>query len=175
LCALVVADGDKGLKSMVVKVREHLLRRATLLPLDRNLDAATQALDFAVTLPNYPFADESRLDYNESMERLRIAIARGDFAAALAHADEAEANTAPRRFDGRSTHPPIRIAARAELRFLRGVALAGLDANDPAALNLIESALKVVTDSAAALPNEQRERFLKQFVGWENCAQRVRE
>lgn len=175
IAGLVVADSDEGVESMVVKVREHLLRRAMLFRLDRDLDAATQALDINATLPDYPFADESRLDFNEPMERLRIAIARGDFAAALATADEARQYTGSRHFPIHPDNPPIGLIARAELQFLRGVVLAGLNANNPEALNLIESGLEAVSESAAALPEPQRERFLKRFLAWEECARRVRE
>ena len=91
-------------------------RRTSGLPADVgacvDLDEAERTLDVAATLSDYPFADEPRLDYNEPMERLRIAIARGGFATALDYADEAEANPGPRHFEGYPDHPPIKIPLR---------------------------------------------------------------
>jgi len=166
LATLVVAGGDKGVEALTVKVREHLLHRAMLLRLDRKLDAATRALDIGATLPDHPFADESRLDFHERMERLRIAIARGNFAAALTYADEAETHTGPRHFDGRPTHPPITIIAGADLQFLKGVALAGLHRADPQAIRLIDAAFEAVEQTAASLSPTERERFLRPFEEW---------
>jgi hypothetical protein len=83
--ARAVAETDHaGLESMIVKVREHLYYRAVLYRLSRDLDSAEDSLESASLIPDYPFADESRLAFNEPMERLRIAIARGDFASASA-------------------------------------------------------------------------------------------
>lgn len=178
LCQLVVDGGDTGLESMVVKVRAHFLRRARLLRLDRDLDAATRTLDVAATLPDYPFADEFGLDYNEPMERLRSAIARGDFADALARADKAEAKTGPRRFYGRPTHPPIGIIVRAELRYLCGTALAGSNESAPdtlqESLRLIESAIWAVHDMAESMEEPRRAQFLNRFVTWQTTADLIR-
>ncbi len=171
LCLAVVEDGDEDLKSPVVKVREHLLYRTRLLRIDRDLDAAAATLQLAQTLPDNPFADGSRLDFNEPMERLRLAIARGDFAAALNAADEAGRHLGPRHFDDEFlSHPPIGLLARAELQFFRGLARAGLDPKDPEALTLIESAIEVVEQSATALPQDQRRRFHERFAEWESVA-----
>ncbi len=178
LCMAVVDDGDKGLESPVVKVREHLLRQAILSRLARDPDAASEALRLGALIPAYPHADQSRLDFSEPMERMRIAIAKGDFTAAVAAIHEAAQNTGPRHFEGLleglPDHPPIGVLARAELRFLRGVALAGLDPNDPEALNLIESAIESVKQSAATLPEPRREQLLKRIEEWEEVAVEVR-
>ena len=175
LCQAVVEDGDEGLRSPVVMVREHLLYRTRLLRIDRDLDAAAATLQLAQTLPDNPFADGSRLDFNEPMERLRQAIARGDFAAALDAADEAGERLGPRHFDDEIlSHPPIGLLARAELQFFRGLARAGLDPKDPEALTLIESAIKVVDQSATALPQDQRERFSNRFTEWQHVLNELR-
>jgi tetratricopeptide (TPR) repeat protein len=173
LCRAVVADGGAP-ESPVVKVREHLLREARLHRLERNLDLAEQTLDAAATLPVYPFADESRLDFNEPVERLRIAIARGDFVLAIQHAEEAAQHTGPREFDGYPTHPPIGIVARAEVRFLKGVALAGLNRADPEAIPLIDAALQTVHAASSSLSRRDRERFLRSFAGWESVRNELR-
>ena len=171
----VVEDGDEDLKSPVVKVREHLLYRTRLLRIDRDLDAAAATLQLAQTLPPRPFADESRLDFNEPMERVRLAIARGDFAAALDAADEAGEHLGPRRFPAPYlAHPPIGLLASAELQFFHGLARAGLDPQDPKALALIESAIIVVDQSAASLPSQQRERLLKHFSEWKHVLHELR-
>jgi tetratricopeptide (TPR) repeat protein len=167
LCQTVVADGDAGLESLVVKVREHLLYEARLHRIDRDLEAASETLRLGRTIPDYPFADESRLDFNEPVEELRLAIARGQFAAALAAADRAARHTGPRHFEGYPSHAPVGVLARTELRFLRGVALAGLDPNNPEALCLIQSALDAIHQSADQLPQAQQERFLRRFADWQ--------
>lgn len=170
----VVADGNVP-HSLVSKVREHLLREARLERLDRDLDSAEQTLDTAASLPDYPFADESRLDFNEPMERLRIAIARGEFASALQHADEVALHTGPREFDGYPCQPRIGVIASAELQFLTGVAKAGVDPSDPDALNLIESAIKTVEQSTVTLPVSVRKQFLELFRGWFRRAEKLRQ
>lgn len=172
-CASVVADGDIP-HSLVVKVREHLLCEARLHRLDHNLESAEQTLDTAAALPDYPFADESRLDFNEPMERLRITIARGEFVNALAFAIKAEANTGARQFEGRPTHPPIGIVARAELQFLRGVALAGMNRADPEAVRLIDASLDTISQAAASLSSTRRERFSRLFEEWTRVRKGVR-
>lgn len=165
LCASVVADGNVP-HSLAVKVREHLLREARLHRLDRNLDAAEQTLETAATLPDFPSADESHLDFNEPMERLRIAIARGDFNSALQHADEAAQHTSLREFDGYPTHPPIGTTARAELNLLRGVAGIGLDVTDSTAIRTVASAMHTVDEIAALVPLRTQENFKERFRDW---------
>ncbi len=95
-----------------------------------------------------------------------------------AHADEAEANTGPRRFDGRPTHPPTGVIACAELRFIRGVALAELNENDSEALTealgLIESAVGVVGDLGDFMDEPWSSRFLARFAQWRRVADLIR-
>lgn len=167
------ATNDRALDSMVVKVREHLLRRARLARVSRDLEAASEALRMGSQLPSHPYADESRLDFSEPMERLRIALARGEFAIALEHADDAEQHTGPRHFDRYPDHPPIRVLARAELRFHRGVALAGLDGDDPEGARLVESAVETIEQIPASLPQMQRERFRERFADWRGALIRL--
>ncbi len=100
------------------------------------------------------------------------------FAGALAAADEARQHTGAVPLSdsaGRDvTKPPIGIIARAELRFLRGVARAGFDPNDTNAVDLLESAIKTVDESAASLPDERRASLLQRFEEWNRVVERIR-
>ncbi len=173
LCRLVMVDDDTDLESPVVKIREHLVYQTRLLRVARDLDAAEQTLALAATLPDYPFADESRLDFNEPMERLRIAIARGHFPAALLAANEAAQNTAPRHFEQHPDHPPIGVLPRAELHLLRGVVLDAVNPDDPRGMNSIESAIELVQKLGEALPEVRRAQFLRRFADWEDASERL--
>ncbi len=174
LCRAIVHDGDEGLESFASKVREQLLLRVMLHRVDRDIEAAQHTLDLAASLPVYPFADESRLDFNEPMERVRLAIARGDFGAALFHADDAQRNAGPRQFDGRPSHAPIGVIARAELLLLRGVARSGIDEDDQRALDMIESAIEAVQRSAGSLSGPLREQLSQRFSDWLTVADFMR-
>jgi tetratricopeptide (TPR) repeat protein len=210
MCLGVVPNADDGSYSLIVKVREHLLGDALLHRLNRDLAAAERSLDDSRRIeealdehrrswdalhPGEPFpdpaaADESRLDFNEPMERLRIAIAREDFAAAVRFAALAARNSGPRTFAAPPTgasgtplaHAPIGVLARAELDFLHGVALAGLCPRDPAdqdapvhpeALRLLDSALDTIDRLAASLPERERGRFLSSFHDWRGVRNRI--
>ncbi len=174
LCLTIVGRPHEGLESQVVQVREMYLNRARLHRLDRNLDAAEVALDLGSTNPDYPHADESRLDFNEPMERLRIAIARGDFAAALRHADEAAQQKGPRSFPTNPRHPPISVIARAELMFLRGVALAGSNPADPEAEQFIEVAIDLLATQGGAGETRAAERSRALTQEWTDVLNRIR-
>ncbi len=174
-CMAAAEAPDTAFESLAVCVRELLLNEAMLLRLDRDLDGAAEALERARTIPYYPYADTFRQDFHVPMETLRIAIARGDWQAALAAADEAAQHTGPRIPPGFPYQEPIAVLARAELRFLRGVALAGLDPTDPDALNLIEPAIQGAQRSAAALTQAHRERVLQRFADWTNVAGELRQ
>lgn len=136
------------------------------LRIARDLDAAEQAVIVGATLPCCPFADESRLDFNGPLEAVRIAIARGRFAEALTFAHEAAQDTDARICEGRPTHAPIGVLARAELRFPRGIALTGVNQEDSEALRLIQSAIDIVEESAASRPPGNREPFFSRFGYW---------
>jgi len=166
LCMAAFKNGGVP-ESPVVKVREHMLREARLHRLDRNLDAAEQALDSAKDVLDYPHADESRLDFNEPMEWIRIKIARGEFQAALDFAEQAEQHTGPRKFECCPSHAPIGIVARAELQYLKGVAKAGLNKRDPEALRLVNEAIQVVQAIASSLPSDSERNFLGTFAMWQ--------
>jgi tetratricopeptide (TPR) repeat protein len=221
----VVSNADHGSVSLIVKVREHLFRTARLHRMGRDLDAAERALDDSRRIgealdehrrtvnkvvrvqaeggpvpsdrlvPDPEGADESRLDFAEPMERLRIAIAREDFEAAVRFAALAARHTGGRTFTAPPTgalgtpppHPPIGVLARAELDYLHGVALAGLHQRDsedddapvdPAALRLealrvIDSAIDTIDRLAATLPEGEREEFLKSFADWRSVRDRI--
>ena len=174
LCRAVVEDGDASPVSPISKVREHLLNRACLLRVDRELDAAETALNLGATLPYIPLADESRLDFNEPMERLRIAIARGYFEQALIDADDAAQHTGSlplTDLQGRDvSKPPIGLIARAELKLLRGVALANSDPTDQSKQNearkSVQSALDAVGQLVHAFSPTERRAVLRHFHHW---------
>ena len=168
LCLAVAAAGDAGREGHVVKVREHLLRQARLLLQQRDLDGASSALELGGMLPDYPFADESRLDFSEPVEKLKIAIARGDYQAALGFADEAERHTGEREFPGRRTHVAIGVLPRAELRFLRGAAMLAMDPNSEEGERLINEALAVPEEMAQQMG--AAERFMQRFNLWQRLA-----
>ncbi len=166
LCLAAISAGPVR-PSPVVKVREHLLREARLHRLDRNLDAAEQTLDAALAVPDHPFADGSRLDFNEPMERLYLAIARGDFPAARLFADHAAQHTGPREFDGYPPHVPIGITACAQLKFLKAVALAAVDRTDPEATRLMDAALDELGRAASTLSTTEGDRLSQLLREWE--------
>ncbi len=181
LCSAIAPKADGNTRSPIVKVREHYLRKARLHRLSDNLNAADLALNQGALIPNFPDADESRLDFNEPMERLRIALAGGNFADALEFALIARQHTGPREFGASSastdgTPPPqpqIGVLARAELDFLHGVALAGVDRTDPRAIHLIDTALDTLDRIAASLPETDRERFHAAYAQWEEVRDHV--
>ena len=175
LCMAVAPVGDRHFKTPAVLVRQHLLHEAMLLRIDRKPEAAAETIERLQAIPDYPRADDFRQDFRIPMEELRIAVARGDYAAALSAADEAEQHTDMRYREGYPFQGPIGTLARAELRFLRGVALAGLDPKDPDALGMIESAIEVVEQSAASLPETQREQLLQRFANWNKTANWIRQ
>ncbi|HUU84085.1 MAG TPA: tetratricopeptide repeat protein [Phycisphaerae bacterium] len=177
LCVAVAADvvgEDRSFEPPAVHVREHLLNEAMLLRLDREPDAAATALAQAADLPYWVRADDFRQDFYFPMEALRIAIARGRFEEAVRAADEAARNTGPRDRPGFPYQEPIGVLARAELRFLRGTALAALDPTDPEALSLIDSAINTVHQSAKPLPEDQQTHLLRRFDEWGAVAQEIR-
>ena len=169
LCQAVAADGDKGLESLTTKVREHLFHQARLLRLDRKVDEAKAILEVSAKLPYHEYADESRLNFNEPMEQLRLAIAKGDYRAALTWAEQAQQNAGPRRFRSIPPHAAMGPIAHAELTFFRGVASLGLNKNDPEARQLLESALSTVKSLSKSLPPTVRDRFLKSFEDWQGA------
>lgn len=174
LCMALAPVSDRSFETLAVVVRQHLLNEASLLRTDRNADAARDILELAKTIPDYARADDFRQDFYIPMEELRIAIARGDFAAALAAADQAEQHAGPRDRKPLIDQPPIGPLARAELQFLRGVALAGLYPDDPEALRLIESAINSVHQSATPLPKTRREQLIERFAEWNRVADVLR-
>lgn len=181
LCAAVVDNAEPSLGSLIVKVRDHLVREARLLRLGRQLDSASEMLHLAKSIPYSAWRDESRLTFAEPMEALQIAIARGDFEVALEAADEALQNVGPIAFAAERglTRPPISILAQAELQFLRGVALAGMNQDKAAmlrgALHTIESAIGVVQRLAEPMDEPERSVFLDHISSWRGTADLIRE
>lgn len=168
VCKAVIPNADAHVQPAIVKVRDHFVREARLHRLDRNLDAAEDYLELARTIPYQEWRDESRLDFIEPMERLRIAIARGDFKVALSAADEARQHTGSvPLFDneGRDvSKPPICSLTRAELMFLRGVALTRMNPAEPNATVLVESANRTLTQFAVLLPEKRQKHLLARLA-----------
>ncbi len=179
-CMALVSIDEPSIHTLTVKAREHLVRKARLQRLDKDLDAAAATLHLARTIPYLEWRDESRLDFTEPMEELRIAIAQGDFEAAVAAAADAAENTGAREFpaDIGLTRPPIGAIARAELQYLRGVALAGRSADDAdtlrEALRMIESAIDVVQECAKSIEEPARSQFLTRFAAWQSVVDLIR-
>jgi tetratricopeptide (TPR) repeat protein len=153
-CRAILPFRNPSIEPSIVKVREHLLRTARLLRLQRELAGAEQALTEGRSIPYNAENDESRLIFSEPMEALRIAIARGDFASALSRAAEADRNSGMVFFevDRGIPRPRPHPLALTELLYLRAVAEAGLSEDDP---DRLTTALDLITETLARLPSEQ--------------------
>ena len=154
--------------SLIVHVRGHLLREAEWLRLQKEPDSAWDVLLSAQSIRPDAWRDESGLNFNEPLEALRIALARGDFNAALTFADQAEQNLTGQAFPAERglTRAPVSVLTQAELRFLRGVAKAGFDPTDPEATKLIRSSIDVVRPLVDSVPTGFRNRLHGHLETW---------
>ena len=178
LCMAVATVADADYETPATLTRQHLLREASLLRVDRKADEAARLIERIDTIPYYPGADDLRQDFWVLLERVRIAIAQGDFPTALAAAKAAEVVAGPvplQDSEGRDrTRDAVGPLARAELIFLRGVVLNSASPGDTSALFKMESAMEILNQSAAVSTEGRRRPFLRRFEEWNRVTTRIR-
>lgn len=175
--ALLYATDDRTIDSQLIKVREHFLSRARWLRLSDRPGEALELLELAWQIRPYDrfkYAGESRLEFYEPFEEAYVYLLIEDYSSAINATQRAEACTSGIAHPGYPALPPIGIIARAELQFLKGVVLAGLNRADPEAVLLIDSALATIDDATTPLPPTERHRFGKLFEEWRSVRDRLR-